>query len=156
MSVINIPYDQKTDCIAHRLEIRQSFELCQKMGFQCDKTPAVALWDTGAGQSGISKSLAEKLSLVRVKNGKDHVIKHGSAGEYLSYFHCIDIILPGDTKITNLKVSDFEDNGKFDILLGMDIITMGDFAITNDNGKTVFSFRIPSSNKPIYFNKGQP
>jgi hypothetical protein len=35
----------------------------------------------------------------------------------------------------------------------MDIITMGDFAITNDNGKTVFSFVVPSKNKPIDFMK---
>ncbi|MBM3404783.1 MAG: hypothetical protein FJY10_07835 [Bacteroidetes bacterium] len=29
-------------------------------------------------------------------------------------------------------------------LLGMDIINMGDLAITNYQGKTVYSFRIPS------------
>ena len=32
-----------------------------------------------------------------------------------------------------------------DILIGMDIITLGDFVITNYNNKTVFSFRFPSS-----------
>jgi len=31
-----------------------------------------------------------------------------------------------------------------DVLIGMDIITLGDFAITNENNKTTFSFRIPS------------
>ena len=31
------------------------------------------------------------------------------------------------------------------ILDGMDIISLGDFAITNQNGQTTFSFRIPSS-----------
>ena len=32
----------------------------------------------------------------------------------------------------------------FDVLIGMDIITKGDFAITNPDGTTKFSFRIPS------------
>lgn len=35
--------------------------------------------------------------------------------------------------------------GNTDILIGMDIITLGDFAITNVGGKTVFSFRTPST-----------
>lgn len=32
-----------------------------------------------------------------------------------------------------------------DLLIGMDIISLGDFAITNVNGKTTFSFRLPST-----------
>ncbi len=31
-----------------------------------------------------------------------------------------------------------------DVLIGMDVITQGDFAITNKDGKTTFSFRSPS------------
>lgn len=31
-----------------------------------------------------------------------------------------------------------------DVLIGMDIITAGDLAITNHNGRTTFSFRVPS------------
>lgn len=31
------------------------------------------------------------------------------------------------------------------VLIGMDLITLGDFAVTNKNGQTCFSFRYPSS-----------
>ena len=31
------------------------------------------------------------------------------------------------------------------MLIGMDIINLGDFAITNKNGNTKFTFEIPSS-----------
>jgi hypothetical protein len=31
-----------------------------------------------------------------------------------------------------------------DVLIGMDVITTGDLAITNHNGKTTFSFRAPA------------
>ena len=44
-----------------------------------------------------------------------------------------------------VKVVDCEDVlGGADMLIGMDIITMGDFAITNFNGKTTFSFVTPA------------
>jgi hypothetical protein len=31
-----------------------------------------------------------------------------------------------------------------DVVIGMDIVTRGDFAVTNRDGRTTFSFRIPS------------
>lgn len=34
-----------------------------------------------------------------------------------------------------------------DVLIGMDIITRGDFAITHSDGNTTFSFQIPSVRK---------
>jgi uncharacterized protein YecA (UPF0149 family) len=39
-----------------------------------------------------------------------------------------------------------------DVLIGMDIICSGDFAVTNKGGKTVFSYRYPSIS-PIDFKK---
>ena len=36
------------------------------------------------------------------------------------------------------------------VLIGMDIITAGDFAVSNYNGTTMFSFRIPSQKKTDY------
>ena len=32
----------------------------------------------------------------------------------------------------------------YDMLIGMDVMNLGDFAVTNKDGRTVFSFRIPS------------
>ena len=43
-----------------------------------------------------------------------------------------------------VQVSEAVLNG-FDVLIGMDIITLGDFSITNVGGKTIFSFRVPST-----------
>ena len=37
-----------------------------------------------------------------------------------------------------------------DVLIGMDVISKGDFAISYYNGKTQFSFRIPSQNDVDY------
>ena len=40
-------------------------------------------------------------------------------------------------------LSEFEENTR-DVLIGMNIITQGDFAVTNQNDKTMLSFRMPS------------
>lgn len=37
--------------------------------------------------------------------------------------------------------------GAHDILIGMDVISAGDFAISNHEGRTVFSFRMPSAGR---------
>jgi uncharacterized protein YchJ len=34
-----------------------------------------------------------------------------------------------------------------DVLIGMDIITRGDFAVTNSDGRTTFSYRWPSTKR---------
>jgi predicted aspartyl protease len=149
MRVITIETDKS--CIAHEVSVAQSLDFCERHNLERKEKTVIALWDTGSGDTGISKSLAKELGLARVKNGKSHEVKMGAGGPFISNFHLIDILLSHGLQISNVKVSDYEDNGQFDIVIGMDIITMGDFAITGDNGKTVFSFVIPSRNKPIDF-----
>ena len=46
--------------------------------------------------------------------------------------------------IPNILVSCADLGRDLDVLIGMDIISLGDFAITNVGGKTTFSFRFPS------------
>lgn len=60
-------------------------------------------------------------------------------------------------KFTNgLKFDDWEltqfqfTNDDCDLIIGMDIITQGDFSITNLGGRTIFSFRIPSQHSIDY------
>ena len=36
------------------------------------------------------------------------------------------------------------ENDEYDVVIGMDVICNGDFAVTNKDGNTTFSFRIPS------------
>jgi hypothetical protein len=41
------------------------------------------------------------------------------------------------------------------MIIGMNSISLGDFAISNDNGKTVMSFKLPASNIPVDFSNVQ-
>ncbi len=56
----------------------------------------------------------------------------------------VSILLPGglliDTEVTCADLT----TGQFSCLIGMDVIGKGDFAVSNFQGKTVFSFRYPS------------
>ena len=53
--------------------------------------------------------------------------------------------MPNNLIVQNVRVTECQDTtGKFGLIIGMDIITLGDFAVTNANGNTTVSFRIPS------------
>lgn len=100
-----------------------------------------AEWDTGATYSCISDKLVESLGLQPIKT----VYLDTSGGQVESKVYTIDLILGNDVQISvdANSVNGLESKG-IQCLIGMDIITFGDFAISTYNGETCFSFRIPS------------
>lgn len=107
-----------------------------------DYTPKMwtSLWDTGATTSCISKKIVDDLHLIPV--GRKNISTANGIAEVKTYF--VNIGLPNQLTISNVLVSCADLGNDADILIGMDIIKYGDFAISNLNGKTTFSFRIPS------------
>jgi len=105
------------------------------------------LLDTGATISGITKKIAAKMGLE--PDGTDEFLSLTGTSEVNTYH--VDVFLPYDKLIENLKVVEISDDHSHDFLIGMDIIRMGDMAITNAGGKLVFSFRIPPAEKHIDF-----
>ena len=76
--------------------------------------PVTAAWDTGTTYSCISPEFAKQINLHPLSNNKLHT-SYGLIQSKL-----------------------------YDVLIGMDIISEGDFTLSTYNGKTSFSFRIPS------------
>jgi hypothetical protein len=68
-----------------------------------------------------------------------------AAGAHDVETYLINIGLPNGIGFQALKVSKANLGAGLDVLIGMDIISSGDFSITNHNNSTVFSFRVPSS-----------
>lgn len=98
------------------------------------------LWDTGATNTIISLNMADALELQPIKKA----LIAGIGGNVEAYTYKISLYFPKEGAwIKDLEVlaCDLEDN---DMIIGMDTITKGDFAITNKDGATWFSFRIPS------------
>lgn len=101
----------------------------------------IALWDTGASVTCISSDVVTRLGLVAT--GKKTIKTPSGSSTVNTYL--ISVTLPDNMNIPDVEVCDSKigDQG-FDVLIGMDIITKGDFAVSNFNGTTVFTFRIPS------------
>ena len=109
--------------------------------FKLDHTPTTvnALWDTGATHSAITPQLAKKIGLPVI----DVTRVSTANGTKRSPVYKIDLILPNQVLAPAVRVTEASVEGS-DMLIGMDIINKGDFAVSNFQGKTWFTFRIPS------------
>jgi len=113
---------------------------------KCVKTNAV--WDTGATHSVLSPKIVKELGLLPI----DSCIVRGINHDQISDIVIASISLTDDLFLTGRRFSVNDIPGS-DVLLGMDIITMGDFVINNADGKTLFSFVIPPFKDKISFSK---
>jgi uncharacterized protein YchJ len=100
-----------------------------------------AIWDTGATGSVITEKIVKELDLMPTGMTKVST----ASGERDVNTYIVSIWLPNNVVVGNVKVTEGIIHGEYEVLIGMDIITKGDFAITNYDGKTVFTFRFPSA-----------
>lgn len=100
----------------------------------------LAIWDTGATATTITEDLAKKLGLCKISEQ----MVDGVTGSSFCNTYLIALALPNGILIPEIEVFDCAGHIGCDILIGMDVISMGDFAICNMGGNTTFSFRVPS------------
>jgi len=98
-----------------------------------------AIWDTGATNSAISQKVVDACDLKPI----GMVEVHYGDGTALSEVYLVNIGLPNNVAFQQVHVTKMAVITA-DVLVGMDIIASGDFAVTNKNGQTVLSFRYPS------------
>lgn len=100
-----------------------------------------ALWDTGATNCVITQATAKKMNLKPI----GIVPVHHGGGTTFENEYLVNIYLPNKVLFPNTRITECSDtSGKFDFIIGMNIISKGDFSITNFNGKTTMSYRWPS------------
>ena len=99
-----------------------------------------AIWDTGATGTVITQKVVDELGLV--PTGKTTSRHAGGSDEVNTYL--VNIYLPNGIAVQGVRVITAVLTGKCEMLIGMDIISLGDLSVTNFNGKTCFTFRIPS------------
>jgi hypothetical protein len=99
-----------------------------------------AMWDTGATGSSISASTVAKLALTPTGT---QIVSHldGSATKNA---YDINLYLSDEIIFAGIRVAECRDYEHFDFILGMEVITSGDFSITNFENQTWVSFRTPS------------
>lgn len=98
-----------------------------------------ALWDTGATGSVITNKLAVDCGLVPVGG----TIVNTAGGTQPSLYYFVSMWLPNMVCFPQIKVTQgvLKD---INLLIGMDIIGKGDFAVNNSQGVTSFTYRTPS------------
>jgi len=115
-------------------EIKIEF-IDSKLNFDC-----MAVWDTGATNSYVLPKLFENFNLVKfketeIKNRKDRKFRQYRTNLYLSNTG-VGICFK------NFKITEYDFKWDEEIIIGMDIIKLGKFFITNYKNKTHFSFLI--------------
>lgn len=106
-----------------------------------------AIWDTGATGTVITKSVVNQLGLL--PSGKSLVST--ANGQVLQNTYIVSVILPHGVREDGVLVTEADAlSGGCDALIGMDIICLGDFSITNFNGNTCMAFRVPSLKEVDY------
>lgn len=98
------------------------------------------IWDTGATASVITQKVVAELGLKPI--GMTQV--HHAHGTTLAEVYLVNIGLPNGVAFASMSVTKAE-LASIDVLIGMDIIGQGDFAVTNLGAKTVFTYRVPST-----------
>jgi predicted aspartyl protease len=125
-------YNEKKRELATPVEIESAL-------FTKERIKIKAVWDTGACQTIISSEVAKRLGLKCVSKISMSSISDENIPTSLYMAH---LYLPNNKKCEVFAAEAHPKN--CDILIGMDIISRGDFAVSNYNGKTTFTFRSPS------------
>jgi len=97
-----------------------------------------SIWDTGATNTVISSKVVESLGLKPI----DKVRMSGVNSVVEANVYLVDLYLPNNVRIQSLNVAEGSINN-CDVLIGMDVITIGDMAISNHGGQTKFTFSFP-------------
>lgn len=115
----------------------------EELLFDEDKTIWItAQWDCGSTYSSISKELALKLDLKPISKRT----VNSTSNNMLSNIYDVGIVLRNSDIFVPVEAGEavnIHQTG-VDMLIGMDVISKGDFVISTYNGVTCFSFRYPS------------
>lgn len=134
-------YKKEWDCIVDAIEtpiaVCEAVEIKKGM-----KVPKVyksenCLWDTGSTATLISENVVNNLGLKPY--GKCLVSDNSTIDERETYL--IHVGLPSGETAINVEAM-LTLSKDYDVVIGMDIITNGNFLLTNSNGKSSFSFQM--------------
>jgi hypothetical protein len=98
-----------------------------------------ALWDTGAAISAIMPRIQQELELVQI--GTKYI--RGVTGTSKVPVVLLTLELPNDLLKQNVEVAVCNFSNNVGMIIGMNIITLGDFALLHGNNHTEFSFTVP-------------
>lgn len=133
---------KKSLVLKNEIQISEAFDYSVTSN-KPPKKPYTCIWDTGASVTVVTKKVVDDLGLQPSGKVTIHVVgPRDTEQEHEAYTYLVNLYLPPHVIITT-RVAEASVGGG-DILIGMDVIILGDFAVTNYNNKTTWSFRLPS------------
>lgn len=143
-------YERLSRDLANRVQIGPAFDPSSKpVPPTCSEFTAI--WDTGATSTVITSKVADACGLKPISRAKVST----ASEEHTASVYFVSVFLPNSVVFPQLRVIEGQIADDAEVLIGMDIIGQGDFAVTNQDGKTVFTYRVPSLER-IDFVKQQP
>lgn len=140
-----------TQCSSDIMEaIITECKICPPVDFANGEMPTKiytsqnAMWDTGATNTLISPKIIKALGLKPF--GKSGISSANGIVETNTYL--VHVGIPSGSVITNVLALE-DENDDYEVVIGMDIISRGDFAFSNYDGHSTFSFRIPSQEEIV-------
>lgn len=130
-------FDQPTECVVTECNVYKWSDF--EAGQRPEKMTKIgcALWDTGATKTLVSRRVIETLGLEPI--GKCEV--EGYNGDSEEDLYIVHLGLPTRDVILDLTVTETSGNS-YDVVIGMDVISKGDFCLIQKDGKTEFSFEL--------------
>lgn len=100
-----------------------------------------AIWDTGATGVVISETIIQTLGLTHMGFAYSYHVGSDKPDRVRQFL--IDVELPNQVRCAGVPAIEGHTLSA-DMLIGMSIIGLGDFAVTHPGGKTKFTFRVPN------------
>jgi hypothetical protein len=138
INVISRLYDKSFKRVVTEIEVSQSSAWCAINNLKSVNIQARALWDTGAEICAVSSDFVNRLGLVSY--GEEWFVGFGGEAEQEKYY--LDIALGDNRHIYNIPAMHNPHMKSYDIIIGMNVITMGDFALIREDKGTRFVFKL--------------
>ena len=136
---LTIRYGRLVDSLVTPCAVSRAWEPRSSLP-QPDSFSFEAVLDTGAVRSGVSTNVVETCGL-RPMSFTAVNTAHGVIEELSTFL--VNIWLPPGIAIAGLPVIGIDQMQNADIVIGIDIIGQGDFAVTNADQETIVTFRFP-------------
>lgn len=143
-----VSYDGRAAALVTPVQIGQAFDHSKLPGPPGGVEEFQAVWDTGATNSVITERVVDKCDLKPIGMAEVNTV----GGSQKAPVYLVSVRLPMGVGISDVRVTLGQIAGNSEVLIGMDVIGNGDFAVTCYEGQTMFSFRFPSIQKIDFVN----
>jgi hypothetical protein len=145
-----INFNDDIKWLVSEVNIAPHREIC-KVNYKDDNRFLVrALWDTGSTTTIISPEISYALNLSNLGNeSMETLVGFGQVSTYV-----VDLFLDDKIVLQKLKVVEMPcRNQYFDMIIGLDIIKLGNFSITRNKDNFSMNFDLPAPNQVKVQNK---